>query len=159
VPLRADGSFYRFELIHDGGRLRTYADNFAELCGALIEGYPVGDELEATAARIRFAVSSQVALQAMIDAEEDLSSCTPEEQALLVGSRHIPPHIEAWEADVPLVLVDTYYQPLGELPRPVGRPRGGGKPDANLIWLSPASEGSLVGSLAEAGLIGLSEAR
>jgi hypothetical protein len=160
VPLRADGSYFRFELIHDAGKYRTYADDAGELCAALIVDYPVGDAIEAAAARIRYAVTAQVRLQAAIDAEEDLSTrCTPSERELLLGSRHVPPELEVWEADIPLVLVDTYYRPLGELARPVGRPRGGGEPDSNLIWLSPATEESLVRSLAEAGVVVLSEAR
>jgi hypothetical protein len=159
VPVKADGSYFRFELIHDGGKYRSYADSAGELCAALIEGYPAGNAQEAAAARIRYAVSSQVSLQASIDAEENLSSCTTAERELLLGSRHVPPEPDVWEADVPLVLVDTYYRPLGELPRPEGRPRGGSGPDSNLIWLSPATEESLVRSLAEAGVVVLSEVR
>ena len=160
VPVKADGSYFRFELIHDAGKYRSYADDASELCAALIGDYPAGDALEAAAARIRYAVTVQVRLQAAIDAEEDLSSCTPSERELLLGSRHVPPELEVWEADVPLVLVDTYYRPLGELQRPVGGPRGGrDHPDSNLIWLSPATEESLVRSLAEAGVVVLSEIR
>jgi hypothetical protein len=159
VPVKADGSHFRFELIHAAGKYRTYADNAGELCAALIEEYPAGNALEAAAARIRYAVGVQVSLQAVIDAEADLSSCTPSERELLLGSRHVPPELDMWEADVPLILVDTYYWPLGELRRPEGRPRGGGGPATNLIWLSPATEESLVRSLAQAGEVALSEVR
>ncbi len=58
----------------------------------------------------------------------------------------------------PLVLVDVYYEPLGTLPRPRGRPRGGGPEGSNLIWLRPGDEAELVESLAELGFIVVSVA-
>jgi hypothetical protein len=160
VPLKADRSYYRYELIYDGAKYRAYADTISELCAVLIgDGYPGAGELEAAAARIRYTVSVQVGLQASFVGEQGLSSCTPAERELLLGPRHVPPRPGVWEADLPLVLVDTYYDPLGALPRPVGRPRGGGGADSNLIWLSPSTEESLLRSLAAAGVVVLSEAR
>lgn len=105
----------------------------------------------------KFTVRVQVQLQAALVTEADLSRCRPDEQALLLGSRHVPPVLEVWEADVPLVLVDTYYEPLGALPRPRGRPRGGGPEDSNVIWLRPADEAELLASLADAGVVVVAE--
>ena len=158
VPQRSDGGLYRFEMIFDGGSYRAYADTVTELCEQLIPGYAeLEDDVSQAAARIQHAVRAQVLLQAAIVADADLSGCSGAERELLVGPRHVPPAIEAWEADVALVLVDTYYEPLGRLPRPEGRPRGGGPPGSNLIWLRPGDEAELLASLADAGVVVASE--
>jgi hypothetical protein len=121
VPHRPDGGLYRFEMIFDGGRYRAYADTVTELCEQLIPGYAeLEDDISQAAARIQHAVRAQVLLQAAIVADADLSGCNGEEQELLLGPRHVPPAIEVWEADVPLVLVDTYYEPLARYPGPKG---------------------------------------
>ena len=158
VPHRPDGGLFRFEMIFDGGRYRAYADTATELCEQLIPGYAeLADDVSQAAARIQYAVRAQVHLQAAIVAEADLSRCSAEEQELLLGPRHVPPVLEAWEADVPLVLVDSYYEPFGGLPQPQGHPRGGGAEGSNLIWLRPGDEAELLTSLADAGVLVLSE--
>ena len=77
---------------------------------------------------------------------------------MLLSACHVPPELEVWEADVPLVLVDVYYEPYGPLRRPVGRGRGRGERGSNIIWLSPVDEASLLQFLADAGVIVRSEA-
>ena len=159
-PRKADGAAYRFEMIYDAGKYRAYADTVTELCEELIVGYSdIDDEVAQAAARILYAVGAQVRLQAelIVDNDAAMASATPAERELLLGARHVPPELEVWEADVPLVLVDTYYEPLGQLPRPAGRPRGGGPSDSNLIWLRPADEAELITSLDDAGIISLGE--
>ena len=158
IPRRPEGGLYRFEMIFDSGRYRAYADTVTELCEQLIDRYAaLDDDVAQAAARIQHAVRVQVQLQAALVAEADLSRCSPEEQELLLGSRHVPPVLEVWEAHVPLVLVDTYYEPLGQLPRPQGRPRSGGLAGSNLIWLRPGDEADLLTSLADAGVVIVSE--
>lgn len=158
VPQRPEGGLYRFELIFDGGRYRAYADTVTELCEQLIHGYAaLDDDVSQAAARIQHAVRAQVQLQAAIVADVGLSGCSAEERELVLGPRHVPPALEVWAADVPLVLVDTYYEPLGALPRPQGRPRSGGAPDSNLVWLRPGDEAELLESLADAGVVVVSE--
>ena len=158
VPHRPDGTLYRFEMIFDGGRYRAYADTATELCEQLIDGYAdLDDDVAQAAARIQHAVRAQVLLQAAIVAEADLSGCSSQERELLLGPRHVPPQLEVWEAEVPLVLVDSYYEPLGRLPQPRGRPRNGGTEDSNLIWLRPGDEAELLTSLADAGVLVISE--
>lgn len=155
VPHRPDGGgLFRLEMIFDGGRYRAYADTATELCEQLIPGYAqLADDVSQAAARITYAVRAQVHLQAAIVAEADLSRCSTEERELLLGPRHEPPVLEAWEAEVPLVLVDTFYEPLGRLPQPQGR----GGEGSNLIWLRPGDEAELLTSLADAGVLVLSD--
>ena len=159
VPRRADGSLYRYEMIFGGFAARAYADTVTELCEHLIAGYAeLEEDVAQAAARIEHAVRAQVHLQADILAQHGTLDCTPTEREMLLRSRHQPPVVEVWQADVPLVLVDVYYEPLGPLPRPKGRPHSGGAEGSNLIWLRPGDEAELVESLTEAGLIVVSVA-
>ncbi|MCC7078882.1 MAG: hypothetical protein IT198_17335 [Acidimicrobiia bacterium] len=150
APVKADGSPYRFEMLYDGFTRRAYADTLTDLCRALIPDYDpdAGDEDLATA-RILYAVRAQVELQAEICAATDLSGCSSAERSILLGNRTEQPHIAIWTADIPLVLVDIDYEPLGTRPRPTG----------NIIWLEPIDEHTLLTSLHRAGIIHLNEAR
>ena len=139
---------------------------------------------EATLAlRIRYAVTCQVQLQTSIlaglSAEEE-AALTPAELQVLYAPRDVPPNLKVWESHlVPLVLVSSYYAPLGPLPCPVGKAletpdqmrakagTGGGgdsaadrdkdNPGWNIIWLEPLDEVEFLYSLHEAGLITLSK--
>jgi hypothetical protein len=150
-PRRPDGTAYRFELIYDGAKHRAYADDLVELMGALIPGYESLDGPSRAVERLVAAVRAQVRLQAWLCAEGDLEACSAEEREILLGSRHQPPAVERWEALIPLVLVENYYEPQGGLPRPEGVPQWGGGPDSNLIWIDASSEMALFLSLHLAG--------
>jgi hypothetical protein len=154
VPRRADGGLYRYEMIFAGFAARVYADSVTELCEHLIAGYAeLDNDVAQAAARIQHAVRVQVQFQADIVAQHGMEGCTATERKLLLGSRHEPPVVGEWQPDVPLVLVDVYYEPLGPLPQPKGKPRSGGPEGSNLIWLRPGDEADLVESLAQVGLI------
>ncbi|MGH9250608.1 MAG: hypothetical protein ACRD0W_13950 [Acidimicrobiales bacterium] len=129
APTRPDGGLYRFEMIFGGWGHRAYADTEAELCGALIPGY--GELLDDTArmkARIIHAVTEQVQLQASINVASDPEASTEADREVLLGPRHVQPPVARWDCDVPLVLVDIYYEPLGRLPRPPASRGGTGRP-------------------------------
>jgi hypothetical protein len=159
VPRRPDGGLYRYEMIFAGFAARAYADTITELCEHLIAGYAeIRNDVAQAAARIEYAVRAQVQLQAQVLTRYGVEECTPAEREVLLGSRHEPPAVAVWQPDAPLVLVDVYYEPLGPLPRPRGRPRGGGPEDSNLVWLRAGDEADLIDSLAEAGLIVVSVA-
>jgi hypothetical protein len=159
VPHRPDGGLYRYEMIFAGFAARAYADTITELCEHLIPGYAeLRDDVAQAAARIDYVVRAQVQFQALVVSQHGVQGCTPAERELLLGSRHEPPAVAVWQPDVPLVLVDVYYEPLGPLPGPRGRPRGGGPEDSNLIWLRAGDEADLIESLAQAGLIVVSVA-
>jgi hypothetical protein len=155
IPVRSDHRPYRFEMMFNGFTERAYADTPDELLGFLISGYARLDERQRHAARIKFAVRAQVITQAEINTGYDLGTLPPGEQAVLTGHRNTPPEVEEWAAEVPLVLVDVYYQPLGSLPRPVTEVAA---PD-NLLWISPADPYDLLVSLHRAGFLILNEHR
>ena len=158
APRRPDGAWFRFEMVFGGWALRAYADTPGELCAALISGYEdlTDDEARLTA-RITHAVTEQVHLQAYLNTLSDPAASTAAERRVLRGPRHVPPAIERWGSEVPLVLVDSFHDPSGPLPRPAGTPGADGEPDGNLVWLSPATEEAYLRSLAGAGVIGLAD--
>ena len=159
VPRRPDGAQYRFEMISNGGNDRVYADTITELVEALIPGYDeVATGSDADLQRLLYAVRIQVELQAALYNASPLGSCDEAEREIILAPRDTPPEVGTWTADVPLVLVETYYEPIGMRPRPTGQPRSGGADDSNLIWINPLDELTLIQSLADAGVIVAAEA-
>jgi hypothetical protein len=135
---------------------RAYADATAELCEALIAGYAdLPDERARFKARILNAVTQQVHLQAELNDQGGLELCTEAEREVLLGPRHLQPRVGQWECAIPLVLVDVYYEPYGEIPRPVAAAETGD--DGRLIWLSPMTEDAYLRSLAQAGALDLAD--
>ncbi len=150
-PLRSDGSLYRFEMIYGGGGWRAYADSGAELVAVLVPGYAELDDGGRQRARIGCAARAQVLAQAELTAAGDLAGCTDAQVRILLSSREVPPAPVSWSAPVPLVLVTSFYVPIGVLPRPVAEPPG------QIVWLDPADEFSLLAGLHEVGMIDLAE--
>ncbi|WP_439681462.1 hypothetical protein [Embleya sp. MST-111070] len=149
-PVKDDGTPYRFELIHDGGRERAYADTVSDLLDVIIPNYStLTSPKERAAARIRLALRLQVHLQAGLAAVPELDQCTEQQRSILLASRETPPTVTHWDAPVPLVLVTSFYRPAGRLPRPQG-------PDRGLIWIDPGDDWNLLLSLHSAGVIVLS---
>ena len=147
APRRPDGRPFRYELIHDGGGWRAYADTLEPLVAELIDGYwqaPAGERPEL---RVSYAVRMQVRLQAERNVAYGLDGCTDEQRQVLLADRRTAPVVPLWQAPVPLVLVAAFYQPAGERPRPVAVPPG------EIVWLDPATEESLLRSLHRAGAV------
>ncbi|MFJ4896070.1 hypothetical protein ACIP5U_39825 [Streptomyces sp. NPDC088788] len=134
-------------MIYGGGKWRGYADTPTELMQGLIPEYlDLTSATERAAARIQLALRLQIQLQATLAASNEFARCSAEQQQTILAQRDTPPVISVWDAPVPLVLVTTFYQPDGPLPRPEG-------PDGALIWIEPDDEWSLLVSLHEAGVI------
>jgi len=156
------GGQYRYEMMVDGGKRRVYGDTPEELLGYFIPGYQLlTDEVERTTERLLYAVTVQVALQALVLSGMEVDQgLTPslEERAVLEAPRDVPPQVTLWESEIPLVLVSTYYQPDGELPRPTGLLGEPGYDEPyNLIWLDPSGDMPFLVSLHQAGWLNLAE--
>lgn len=159
VPHREDGSPYRFEMLFNGMVDRAYADTAAALLDCLIPRYVHMSEGERLAARLQHAVRTQVTVQADINwHHRNLVDCTPDEQAVLTASRATPPLVAEWASQVPLVLVDAFYSPIGALPQPTSALADVTDPP-NLFWLRVEDEHDYLVSLARVGLIVLNEHR
>jgi hypothetical protein len=151
APRRPDGTQWRFEMIHAGGSLRTYAQTPAALVEALIPGYrAITTPTEAAAARIRLACDLQVRRQAELATAPQLAECTPDQRDLLLGDFSRPPVLDRWDGPIPLILVTTFYTPVGRITAPQGR---------DIWWLDPGEDWELLVSLAQAGIITLASSR
>jgi hypothetical protein len=147
-PVRPDSSPYRYEMIHDGGTYRTFADEPVELVAALLPGYPGPDDpVAAATARIRHAVRTQVVTQAVINVEAGDAGCTPEQLDVLHGDRTRQPEVAEWSAPVPLVLIDCFYAPITAAPVPRA------VPPAEILWLRTRTEWEYLRSLSRLGVI------
>lgn len=157
IPTRPDGSFYRYEMIADGGWSRYYDDSPSALIDCLLPGYAaLESDDDRLTARIRHAVDLQVRLQARLNVFFAEHERTDAEHAILTAPRTFPPAVETWNSDIPLVLVDAFYAPHAASPLP-DAPQPRDESDApTLWWLRPAAgEIEYLRSLHAASLIDL----
>ena len=168
------GERYRFEMVHDGGRV-AYAETYQELCEVLVGydtdrvrqdliaggtprfGYDVSvaEELESavmvevTKRRILYALGRAVWLQALVNVEhqDEIEAMDEAARQAVSGSRYPQPSICEWPHAVPLVLSHHDYAPYGNKPSPVGE---------NIWWINPFTERSLIQSLHRIGDIEVS---
>ena len=152
APTHADGTPYQYEMVHSGGARRTYGDSAADLVAALIPGYAdLQDPVELARARIVHAVHVQVTTQASINVGLGTAACSPEEREVLSSDRTTPPVVAQWTAPVPLVLLDCFYAPVTDVPRPIAVAPG------EILWLRPATDWDHLRSLAGLGVIMVAE--
>lgn len=155
VPVKPDGTPYRFEMLFNGLVDRAYADDAEDLLGCMIPRYESMTVGERTAARLSHAVRTQTTVQADINWHYDnLAGCTPEEKTVLMSSRSTPPEISEWSSTVPIVLVDVFYRPIGALPNPVSTIADVNDPP-NIFWLRVEDEYDYLVSLASIGFVEL----
>jgi len=152
LPSRPDGTPWPLLLMH-GDRI-VGAETAGELLAVLIPGYgdlPDDDagHDDALWRRYESAVATATELQETLIAAAaengDFDAATADEEVLTVmlTAKRTPYTGSVWRYSVPLVLIDTDYQPFTTHPRPYGR----------VIYLRPAQEYDYLASLAEAGLV------
>jgi len=152
LPARPDGSPWPLLLVH--GDTVTGADTATELLGHLIPGYtdlPDDDAGHDDALWYRYesAVATAGELQETVIAaaaengEFDAATAGEEILTSLLSAKTVPYTGRVWLQSVPLVLIDTDYQPFTSRRRPGGR----------IIYVRPAQEHDYLASLAEAGVI------
>lgn len=155
VPVKDDGSPYRFEMLFNGLVDRAYADTAEDLLACMIPRYTTMNPGERLAARLQHATRTQVTVQADINwNHRNLVGCTPEEQVVLSSSRATPPEVREWSSEVPIVLIDVYYQPIGTLPHPISAVADVKDPP-NIFWLRVEDEYEYLVSLGTVGFIDL----
>jgi hypothetical protein len=139
-PVHADGTPYPLEVVH--GTWRIQADTPDEILGLLMDGYAdLPDERARLQSRIRLAVEAQATVQALLNAGEQFDYSTAEEIQVLLHSRDAQPTIEEWQCAIPLVLITSFYQPIGDRPRPRATAPG------QIWWLDPSTAQSLLETL------------
>lgn len=160
--LHEDNTPYRWRMFYANGAEIADSDELAPLIGVLIPGYEELDELGKASARLRYAQSVQRSLRANI-----LSNLTPEQLDALTEREHLYLSWEAlvdpdfaddegtpfvWKQEIPLVLIDAHYEPIGVLTPPLSS-EGDFPVVSNILWLHTVDELSFLVSLTHAGVI------
>lgn len=159
-PLRDDGTSYRLCMYFDGSRGIAFADTYGELIDVLVPGYASMDEEHQDVERIKFALrlSGQLQAEIMYGLEVTKDTVTEDEWNTLVANRVTsPPRADWWACEIPLVVVETSYEPYTDVPRPASAIAEGVQNPPNLLWLRPSEEEDFLFSLESAGQIVLLE--
>ena len=141
VPMKENGAFYRYEMICDGGWSRLYDDTPQGLLEYVIPGYSQLTDDEKIEARIKHSLDMQVFLQSQLNTFYEDADVRITEKQILTSPRNTPPVVDVWSSMIPLVLVDAFYKPFGEITPPVSS-LGNYNEVENIWWLKPA-EGEL----------------
>lgn len=153
-PLHEDGMGYQYCMYLPGNIDVAFADSYDELLNILIPGYSKMDEEEQVYQRIRLAISAATRVQSEVLIDHDSSEVSAEEWEALVSPRSIKqPRADWWSCPIPLVVVETGYEPFTDVPRPASALSDGNAVSPNLWWIRPVEEEDFIISLHEVGYI------
>jgi hypothetical protein len=158
TPTNTHGDTYPYCMVTAGGNDLVFADTFDDLADALIPGYLTEtDPVEQAMMRIRLAESAAVTMQAAILTATDPDTITDDEWAVLTAPKVGPgaPEAPLWASTVPLIVVETSYQPYTTRLRPYTVTDG--IQSENLWWIRPGLTEDLLLSLHDIGYIRLME--
>lgn len=146
---------YQFCMYFNGDQEVAFANTWDELLNVLINGYSDMSEDDKIFHRIRLAQSACAMVQASILVDVTEGEVSAEEYAILTAPRGLPqPEANWWTSEVPLVAVETSYEPFTTVPRPAsGLSAAADAP--NLWWIRPSDEEEFLISLNEIGFIRL----
>jgi hypothetical protein len=157
-PLREDGRAFRYCMFFDGNAKVAFADEQEDIYDVLIPGYLTMEEPEQAYQRIRLGQMAAAVIQAEILADVDPSEVSEEEWSILTAPRGLAqPRADWWTCPVPLVVVETGYEPFTAIPRPASGLSDGIAMAENLWWIRPAEDEDFIISLHEVGFIRLME--
>lgn len=159
-PVRDNGTGYAYCMYFNGMAEVAFADSYLDLLEVLIPGYSIFDDAERDYQRIRLAQSVAAQVQAELISEVEPEDVTESEWAALTSPRGVSqPRADWWTSKVPLVVVETGYEPFTSVPRPAsGLPTD--HPDRDNLWfVRPAEEEDFLVSLHEVGYLRMMENR
>lgn len=163
--LHEDGTPYSFRMFYDGGERIADSDSLDDLVAVLIDGYlDLDDPADRAEARFRFMKRLQYSLRVSVVAgisREAWDEMTSLEHALLNWDNEQDPTFSQdsgdgapiiWKQEVPLILVDAHYEPIGALTPPLSS--YGDHPEVpNVIMLRTTSDLEFLTSLNRTGFI------
>lgn len=157
APVHDDGKGYRYCMYFNSDIDVAFADTYEELLDVMIPGYSEMSEEDQVFHRIKLAQTAAAQTQAMILASLEDNEVTDEEYQVLSAHRGLPQlRADWWTSEVPLVIVETSYQPFTDVPRPASALSA--TADApNLWWVRPVEEEDFLISLHEIGFVRLME--
>lgn len=155
-PLHEDGTSFNYCMYTDGNMNVAFADDVEDLLNVLIPGYLAMSEADKDFSRIRLAQTVAAQVQAEIIFDVDPSLVSEEEWKALTAPRGVSqPRADWWTCEIPLVVVETGYEPYTNVPRPASAVADGRIDAENLWFLRPADEEDFLFSLHEVGYIRL----
>lgn len=157
-PEHPEGGSWPLCMYYRDGLMVAFADSYAELIFALIPGYQEMDEDEKAYQRVRLAQGAAAQVQGRILAQVDRNDVSDADWDVLVAPRgQEQPRADWWTSDVPLVVVETSYEPFTGVPRPASGLHADDA-ETNLWWVRPGEEDDFLVSLHEIGYIRLMQA-
>jgi hypothetical protein len=156
-PVKAGGIGYRYCMYFHADLDVAFADTYEDLMEVLVPGYGQMSDEDQTVHRILLGQSAAASVQGAILATVEPGEITDEEYAVLSAQRGLPqPEANWWTCAVPLIAVETSYQPFTDVPRPASG-LSASADAANLWWVRPAEDEELLLSLLEIGYLRLME--
>jgi hypothetical protein len=154
-PTKEDGTGYGYCLYFNNDAEVAFADSPDELLDALIPGYSA-DVDNQDFLRIRLAQNAAAQTQAEILFGVDPSTVDETTWATLTSPRNVSqPRADWWTSAIPLVVVETGYEPYTSVPRPASAIADGLADAPNLWFLRPGEEEDFLVSLHEVGYVRL----
>lgn len=154
-PEHPDGASWPFCMYFRDGLMVAFADTYEELLYALIPGYQDMDSTEQAFHRVRLAQGAAAQIQGRILAQVERDEVTDAEWEVLIAPRgEEQPRADWWVSAVPLVVVETSYEPFTSVPRPASGIESEDV-ETNLWWVRPEDEEDFLLSLHEVGFIRL----
>jgi hypothetical protein len=140
------------------GLMVAFADSYEELLYALIPGYQDMAPEEQAYQRIRLAQGAAAQIQGRILAQIERQTVSDADWEVLVAPRgETQPRADWWTNEIPLVVVETSYEPFTDVPRPASG-LNSDSDDTNLWWVRPGDEDDFLVSLHEIGYVRLMQA-
>lgn len=155
-PPHPDGIPWPYCMYFQDGGMVAFADNYTDLLHALIPGYQKLNKQDRERERIRLGQGAAAYTQGYILVDVDESTVSPEEWKALIAPRGgTQPSITWWESDIPLILVETSYEPFTHIPRPAAKPSAERSDEDSpaIWWVRPSDEEDFLTSLHEIGFI------
>lgn len=149
APQDVDGRDYTYEVVLSGGVDRQYGHTLEGLLTSLIDGYDTLSIQQQWEARLHYATTSQVIVQAHLTANGNLADCSERGRVILSLARAEQPSVATWDEPIPLVAIATAYEPAGTICRP--GPTEGREP--NVFWIDPSDDETLLLSLHDLGFL------
>ena len=155
APLTPTGAPYQLRWVdHDHGGDLVYAETADDLLNQWLPGYAAADPDGQALLRAQHAVQIRDSLvaQLLVEAENNGTTLTPEQEAILLADLDQMPDIPRWDPPVPLVLLEGMYRPYTDRLPPLSGIDGDVRDPRNIIWLRNAHADGYVQSLAAAGV-------
>lgn len=119
APLNEYGNQYSFCMFYNNESQVVFADTYPELLEALIPGYMNENENEQEFLRIVSAQKAAAEIQAEILTEVNLHTLNQKERNILTHPKNLTQlSVEWWTSEIPLVVVESAYEPYTTVPRP-----------------------------------------